>query len=841
MEVAAVTQRAFLRQALLGAALLLAVCALAAIPALAQQATERRFGLVIGNGEYLAGGNLPTAANDAGLIAQTLQAAGFDVMGARDLDGDALRQTFRDFVQKVAEAGPDAVAMIYLAGHGVQLEGENYFVPVDARIDRDVDVPLQAIRISDYVRPLAANRAKSIVVVLDAARENQFARQGRPLAGGLALMEPMPGMLFAFNAAPGTIGPVGEPPYGAYAEALAEMIREGGTTLDQLFDRVRLRVHERTSGAELPWHASQVKAPFVFFEREADAPPEPSIVTSSNRRSRPVRSFAAEEAYIAALERDTLEGYLEFLEVFPRHPQAGRVRAIVAARREAIIWRRTRNADTPEAYWSYLDRYPNGPHAWDARRRLAYLTAPLDPPPRYVVYDYGLPPPPPDEIIIIERRSVVYFADPYWRFAPLAVVPLLFLPPRPPPMFFRPPPPPSGRYMLSAPAYVPLARFVRPPLHVAAPQNNNLFQHIRNRTPVPPAPVAPAAAPAPKAPASGGISPVAVGAGVAAAAAVGAAVALPPSVAKRAAVPGSGVPGIGGTRGPGAGPGLKGPGLKGPGLKGPGLKDTAPPSTAATPPAAKPLPQPAIQGGPVRAPGAPQPTTRGPGAAPPADVKRIPLPPPKSATGTPPGGAVSPPAKSGPTIVRPGTVGQPGQPLPFKAVPPGGPRPGPPQQAVTPPPGSQPPAPRQQRIDRAQQDRGQVERGLQQQRQQEMERRRQEEAARARARQQNQLQDLQRQRQQQQDQQRRTMEQQRQQQRAQQEQQRQQQMQRQVQQQQQIRAQQEQQRRAMEQQRQQQIQQQQRAQAEAQARARAQQQQKQPRCGQPGLPPCPPR
>src|SRR4051812_37146077 len=99
-------------------------------PALAQQ-QEKRIALVIGNGAY-AKAPLATAANDAGLIAQTLQAAGFDAVGARDLDGDTLRRTLRDFIQKAESSGPDTVAMIYLAGYGMQLAGENYFIPVDS-------------------------------------------------------------------------------------------------------------------------------------------------------------------------------------------------------------------------------------------------------------------------------------------------------------------------------------------------------------------------------------------------------------------------------------------------------------------------------------------------------------------------------------------------------------------------------------------------------------------------------------------------------------------------------------------------------------------------------------
>src|SRR5205807_5264131 len=125
------------------AMLALAGICFAAAPATAQ--SEKRIALVIGNAAYPQGA-LATAANDAGLIAQTLQAAGFDVVGARDLDGDTLRKSFRDFIQKAQASGPGTVAMIYLAGYGVQLAGENYFIPVDSNITRDTDIPTEALR-----------------------------------------------------------------------------------------------------------------------------------------------------------------------------------------------------------------------------------------------------------------------------------------------------------------------------------------------------------------------------------------------------------------------------------------------------------------------------------------------------------------------------------------------------------------------------------------------------------------------------------------------------------------------------------------------------------------------
>src|SRR6516164_2113747 len=274
---------------------------------------EKRIALVIGNAGYQASA-LNTPANDAGLIAQTLQAAGFDVAGARDLDQDSLRHAFRDFVEKATSSGPDTVAFIYVSGYGVQLEGENYFVPIDARIPRDADVPSEALRISDYSRPLAALKLKASIVVLDTARANSFAQSGQPLAGGLALVEPEPGLLVAFNSAPGTVAPEGQGPYGPYAQALAEMMRDGGLPLAEVFDRARLRVNDVTKGAEVSWHASKVETSFVFFERAADAPP-PAVSSEQIAavRARPMRELGAQEAYAAALERDTLDGYSDFL------------------------------------------------------------------------------------------------------------------------------------------------------------------------------------------------------------------------------------------------------------------------------------------------------------------------------------------------------------------------------------------------------------------------------------------------------------------------------------------------------------------------------------------------
>ncbi|MDA9491545.1 caspase family protein, partial [Bradyrhizobium sp. CCBAU 11361] len=641
--------------------LLLPIAVLAAgapDPARAQQ-QEKRIALVVGNGAY-AKSPLATTANDAGLIAQTLQAAGFDVVGARDLDGDTLRKSFRDFIQKAQASGPGTVAMVYLAGYGVQLAGENYFIPVDSNITRDTDIPTEALRISDYARQLAAIPLKANIVVLDAARAQPFIEGGQPIASGLALVEPDPNMLIAFNAAPGTVAPQEPGPYGIYAQSLAEMIRTGGLPLPEVFDRVRLRVNEASKGAQVPWNEQKISTPFSFFDRGPDAPPpEASAAQVAAIRSKPIRDLGVQDAYAAALERDTLPAYEEFLAAYPNDPMSKRVMAIVAARREAITWRRTYRTDTPEAYWSYLRRYPRGPHAGDARRRLAILTAPAEPPPTFAMIDYDVPPPPPEEVVYVDR-PVLYFSDPDFGFAPPPPPPVYYLPP-PPPDFvvLEPPLPVVGLFVLPQPIFVPIPVFVSPPVYVAPPPNNIIYNNIHNTTVIntvinrPPAPAAGVGAGA----GPGNLAPAVAGRANPAGAAVPQAVTqraaliqqgkapMPPSATIQPTARPATPPGTPANVAPNARPSALPGALPGtpPGTtpNAPGTAPNAAPQTKL--PAANTLPVPGSHGGPPA--------------------------PPAGAAGTPPGGkplptataptapGVTPPAHPGaPTTAAPGTT-----------------------------------------------------------------------------------------------------------------------------------------------------------------------------------------
>jgi uncharacterized caspase-like protein len=661
----------------------------------AAQQPEKRIALVVGNAAY-AKSPLATAANDAGLIAQTLQAAGFDVIGARDLDGDTMRKSFRDFIQKAESSGPDTVAMVYLAGYGLQLAGENYFVPVDSAINRDTDVPIEALRTGDYIRQLASLPLKAGIVVLDAARQQPFVNG--QIASGLALVEADPHMLIAFSAAPGTVAPAEQGPYGIYAQSLAEMIRTGGLPLPEVFNRVRLRVNEASKGAQVPWDSQKVDAAFTFFERGPDAPAAPPDQVAAVR-DKPIRDLGVQDAYAAVLQRDTLPGYEDFLAAYPDDPMAKRVRAIAAARREAITWRRTYRADTPNAYWSYLQRYPRGPHAADARRRLAILTAALEPPPTFDVIDYDVPPPPPEEFIYIDR-PVLAFGDPEFDFIAPPPAPVYYLPPPPDDfVILEPPPPPIGLFILPQPIFVPIPVYVRAPRYVAPPPNNIIFANIHNRAVInnvinrPPQPASPAAGLGDKAAGAKAIGRPGSPAAALAPGQGGATPTLPPAVAQRATliqqgkapVPPSatinpaakaGLPGAGQAGRPNAPQPVNAPGalpstqplprtnaLPVPGAKG---APPAPPSAALSPGAVNPNARPG-----AATPGSPAPTAPGaaPGSrpaigatAPTAPVgqprpgvsgpARVAVPPPNAAAPPKPAAAIAPKPQSQPELRR---------------------------------------------------------------------------------------------------------------------------------------------------------------------------------------------
>jgi uncharacterized caspase-like protein len=361
-------------------------------------APEPRLALVIGEAGYRPGA-LPTSANDAGLAAQALAESGFTVTAYADLSAGAIRRAFASFIAEARRAGPDAAVAVYLSGYGVQFDGRNFFVPVEAKISRDIDVPAQAVNLADFSRDLDRLPLKARISFFDLARANAFLREDPPLASGLAMDAPPPGSIEVFNTAPGAVVSPGEGDYGPFASALAGVITRSGLGVEDMLRLLRLRVTALTNGAAVPFVEGRLERVFAFV------PPAPAVV--SNPASPPLASFAPSAAFWEAIERDTLQDYAAFLGAYPGDPQAPRVEMLLAARREALIWAQTCRSGTAPAYWTYMRRYPRGPHFADARRLLAAVLAPLEPPPRFELFRYqDVPPPRAGELELINRPFV---------------------------------------------------------------------------------------------------------------------------------------------------------------------------------------------------------------------------------------------------------------------------------------------------------------------------------------------------------------------------------------------------------------------------------------------------
>jgi uncharacterized caspase-like protein len=394
----------------------------------AAEAQQKRLGLVVGISDY-GTTNHPTALQDAGLVSQSLKGAGFEVTEAANLSQDEFRTTFRDFTQKAASAGPDSIITVYIAGVSLQDDGENILIPAGANLRQRTDLALEGLRLNDFIRALGVTPAQARLVMFDTAYAHPYGQLVAEGSRGLALGEAVPGMVIAYNAAPGLAAPLPQSNYGAYAMALAETLREPGLNLNAMFERVRLRVNDLSAGAQTPWHAASVPPNIVLNAPKAGTA---LIETLAPDAGKPLAELSGDEAYARALAQDTIKGYEAFLAAYPTHAQAKRVRAQLAARREAVTWQRARKQNTDRAYWTYMKRYPKGSHVAEAERRLTRLSAPIEPPPRFdeVIFE-DAPPPPAEELVVFD--SVV--ADDGWAALP---------PPPPPevyPAYLLPPPP----------------------------------------------------------------------------------------------------------------------------------------------------------------------------------------------------------------------------------------------------------------------------------------------------------------------------------------------------------------------------------------------------------------
>ena len=209
--------------------------------------TDQRIALVIGNSNYQTAPRLANPGNDAQSMSQLLNSAGFEVTQATDLTRSDMVRVVQDFSAKVAERGPGTVAMIYYAGHGVQVAGENYLLPVDAKISSPSDLDDNSLRLVDLMGTLESIQSRMRIVVLDACRNNPFP-EVNDTGRGLAIVDAPRGSIVGYSTAPGMEAQDGDGNHSPYTSAFLDVAREKNLPIEQLFKRVRLEVNNATKG-----------------------------------------------------------------------------------------------------------------------------------------------------------------------------------------------------------------------------------------------------------------------------------------------------------------------------------------------------------------------------------------------------------------------------------------------------------------------------------------------------------------------------------------------------------------------------------------------------------------
>jgi hypothetical protein len=302
---------------------------MAALPALAQGAAKK-VALVIGNSAYREQ-PLKNPANDAKAMAAKLRQIGFQVIERQNATKTQMEKAVADFGEAL-NAG--AIGLFYYAGHGLQVSGRNFLVPVDAAITSEQRVRLETVDVDVVLDQMDAAKSGVNLVILDACRNNPFERRFRAAGGGLAQINAPQGTLIAYATAPGRVAADGDGANGLYTTRLLQHIGTPGMAVEEVFKRVRIDVSRDTNADQTPWESSSLVGSFSFVEA---APPPP-----------PVQVAAA--------------------PVAPPPPAP-----VPAIDRDALFWQSVKDSEEPAILGTYLGQFPNGTFAPLARAKIAAI------------------------------------------------------------------------------------------------------------------------------------------------------------------------------------------------------------------------------------------------------------------------------------------------------------------------------------------------------------------------------------------------------------------------------------------------------------------------------------
>ena len=332
---------------------------------------ESRLALVIGQSAYRSVPALPNPANDARAVTQLLTDSGFEVSTAADLSQGQMREAVSDFAGKVAAKGADTVALVFYAGHGLQIDGENFLVPVDIDPKREADIPIQAVRLNDILNTLTSVPSKMRILMLDACRNNPFPDL-KTAGGGLAIVDAKvgaPGTFLSFSTSPGAVAEDGSGSNSPYTNALLAAGKEQNIPIEETFKRVRLAVNKVTEGRQTPWDSSSLTEDFRFSgasvagPKPAAAPKKTVAEWTRDLKGKPVE--AANELIVAD---GTDESYEAFAGLFPQTALGRLARDWLVRHRRMVAWNDAVLINTASGYRSFLAQFPDSDLSATARK-----------------------------------------------------------------------------------------------------------------------------------------------------------------------------------------------------------------------------------------------------------------------------------------------------------------------------------------------------------------------------------------------------------------------------------------------------------------------------------------
>ncbi len=308
----------------LSVAFLLAALVAALLPGQVAYAAEPRLALLIGNSAYGNDiGRLTNPVNDLRLMETTLKGLGFQVIARTEADEKTMKRAIQDFGGRLEQMGNQAIGLFYYAGHGLQVNGANYLLPVNARIQRESDVEIEAVNAAWVLGQMEYARSRINVVILDACRNNPLTCSFRSVTRGFAQVDAPRGTLIAYSTAPGSVSVDGEGANSPYTKALVRTMREPGLVTEEVFRKVRVEVLAATKDLQVPWESSSLTGAFYFnpATRPAAEPAttgEPTVPLDNGKVEVPFWDNIKDSRDRAAFQ--------EYLERFPAGNFAGLAR-----------------------------------------------------------------------------------------------------------------------------------------------------------------------------------------------------------------------------------------------------------------------------------------------------------------------------------------------------------------------------------------------------------------------------------------------------------------------------------------------------------------------------------